>query len=129
MKKIVLLAIASMFLIFTPGSTGSVQAADSPSIGVLSSPGGRYVFGQVSTYRSDQYMLDTHSGMLWRIIEVIGPNDKKTETLRPVPYDYEDGKYYTTPLTKPLPKMTDSELLDFLNQPTPKPPKGKGGNK
>jgi hypothetical protein len=33
----------------------------------LSSPGGRYVFGQISQMSRDQYMLDTQTGRLWQI--------------------------------------------------------------
>ena len=33
--------------------------------GQLSSDGGRYVFGQVSEFRRDQYLLDTKTGMMW----------------------------------------------------------------
>lgn len=34
----------------------------------LSASGGRYVFGQISPLRRDQFMLDTQSGRLWRIV-------------------------------------------------------------
>lgn len=34
----------------------------------LSSENGRYVFGQVSDYRRDQFMLDTKTGRLWEIV-------------------------------------------------------------
>ena len=34
---------------------------------VLSAAGGRYVFGQVNSIRSDQYLLDTQTGKLWVI--------------------------------------------------------------
>ena len=34
---------------------------------ILASPNGRFVFGQVSDFRSDQYMLDTQTGQLWKI--------------------------------------------------------------
>lgn len=34
---------------------------------ILSSSLGRYVFGQVSPFRADQFMLDTQTGRLWEI--------------------------------------------------------------
>ncbi|MDE2106171.1 MAG: hypothetical protein KGL39_53620 [Patescibacteria group bacterium] len=39
-----------------------------PQQKVLQSPGGRFVFGQVSEFRRDQYMLDTQTGRLWAIV-------------------------------------------------------------
>ncbi len=36
---------------------------------VLSSPRGRFVFGQISDSSKDQFMLDTATGRLWRIAE------------------------------------------------------------
>lgn len=35
---------------------------------VLSAEGGRYVFGQISDARRDQFMLDTATGRLWRVV-------------------------------------------------------------
>jgi hypothetical protein len=35
----------------------------------LGSTNGRFVFGQISDFRSDQYMLDTQTGCLWQIVE------------------------------------------------------------
>jgi len=39
-----------------------------PQQKVLSSENGRFVFGQISDFRSDQYMLDTKTGRLWTIV-------------------------------------------------------------
>lgn len=35
---------------------------------VLSAPGGRYVFGQISSARRDQFMLDTQTGQIWQMV-------------------------------------------------------------
>jgi hypothetical protein len=35
---------------------------------VLSSPGQRFVFGQVSPYAKHQYMIDTKTGRLWQLV-------------------------------------------------------------
>jgi hypothetical protein len=35
--------------------------------GQIGSDGGRYVFGQVSTIREDQFLLDTKTGRLWHL--------------------------------------------------------------
>jgi hypothetical protein len=59
-----------------------------PSGKVLSSTGGRYVFGQISDSGKDQFMLDTHTGRLWRIAE---SSDVGTH-LRAIPYRDDQGK-------------------------------------
>lgn len=38
-----------------------------PQQKTLSAPNGRYVFGQISEFRRDRYMLDTQTGRLWII--------------------------------------------------------------
>jgi hypothetical protein len=59
-----------------------------PSGKVMSSTGGRYVFGQISDSSKDQFMLDTQTGRLWRIAE---SSDVGTH-LRTIPYRDEQGK-------------------------------------
>jgi hypothetical protein len=66
MKRNLLAAACSLLLPLA-------QAADPvkvipPQQKTLASPGGRYIFGQVSDFRSDQYMLDTQTGRLWRVV-------------------------------------------------------------
>jgi hypothetical protein len=67
---------------------------------ILSSPNGRYVFGQISESTKDQFMLDTASGRLWRIAEsgAIGIY------LKSVPYRDEQGK--CSPLPDEIPDKT-----------------------
>jgi hypothetical protein len=60
---------------------------------VLSSAGGRFVFGQISDSGKDQFMLDTLTGRLWRI----GESSDVGMHLRPIPYRVEDGKYSPVP--------------------------------
>ncbi len=36
---------------------------------ILYSENGRYVFGQISDAEKDQFMLDTQTGRLWRLVE------------------------------------------------------------
>lgn len=58
---------------------------------VLSAAGGRYVFGQISPYSRDQYMLDTQTGRLWQIVCAVRSNDNKdcaATTLDWVPYTH-----------------------------------------
>ena len=59
---------------------------------VLCSDAGRYVFGQVSA-GSDQFMLDTLTGRLWRVTK----SGEVGLYLIKVPYRHEDGKYGPLP--------------------------------
>lgn len=73
-----------------------------PSGKVLSSTGGRYVFGQISDSSKDQFMLDTHTGRLWRI----GESSDVGTHLRSIPYRDEQGKVSSSPaeITEAKPK-------------------------
>ena len=65
-----------------------------PQQKILSSPGGRFVFGQISDFRRDQFMLDTQTGRLWAITvrtppkneDGTQPDDEGIKLLHPVPY-------------------------------------------
>lgn len=68
---------------------------------------GRFVFGQISDYRRDQYMLDTQTGRLWKIVQhkparVEGANPQIAiegfDVLQSVPYvDDTHGGFVVTP--------------------------------
>jgi hypothetical protein len=60
---------------------------------VLSSENGRFVFGQISRSDKDKFMLDTHTGRLWRISE----NSKVGMYLKPVKYQNSKGEYTELP--------------------------------
>jgi hypothetical protein len=66
----------------------------------LSAAGGRYVFGQVSAYRRDKYLLDTKTGRLWTIVS----NTNGAELLEPVMYE-------VGPNAASLSPMSDDEEL------------------
>lgn len=55
---------------------------------------GRYVFGQINEYNADQYMLDTATGRLWRLVDTA---DGLGSVLELVPYTLPDGR------TQPMP--------------------------
>jgi hypothetical protein len=62
----------------------------------------RYVFGQISEFRRDQYMLDTRTGRLWQKVcaKNSDPNAKSDDclaVLQIVPYVTLDDKYDLTP--------------------------------
>jgi len=60
---------------------------------VLSSPNGRFVFGQISDSGKDQFMLDTFTGRLWRISE----RGDIGMFLTSVPYCNSEGKCSVNP--------------------------------
>jgi len=45
----------------------STHAQERPAA-VLSASGGRFVFGQASQHRADQFLLDTQTGRMWRLV-------------------------------------------------------------
>jgi len=60
---------------------------------ILSTPQGRFVFGQVSESTEDKFMLDTVTGRLWRL-------SKRTDVglcLTVIPYYSKDGKCSSVP--------------------------------
>lgn len=88
-------------------SSAFAQADADKKPGVLTSSSGRFVFGQISQVRRDQFMLDTQSGRLWRMA-----CDKNSESdatqcaqlaLEPIPYygEYLGGRSYTPPKDAP----------------------------
>jgi len=71
----------------------SQQPQREPQHKLLSSPSGRFVFGQISDSAKDQFMLDTSTGRLWRIGEI----GKIGLFLEPVPYRTPDGECSSLP--------------------------------
>lgn len=55
---------------------------------------GRYVFGQINEYNADQYMLDTMTGRLWRLVDTA---DGTSSVLEPVPFALPDGRSQVLP--------------------------------
>ena len=79
------------------------QSGSSPN-GVLSSGNGRFVFGQISEYARHQYMLDTQTGRLWKLVKNTpkkpdGAPDEENSyvVLDWIPYVSENGKLSVTP--------------------------------
>jgi hypothetical protein len=82
------------------GEAAYSQTADQHASKVLSSSLGRYVFGQVSDFRADRFMLDTQTGRLWVAscaplpgsstpLSELGPiYQNGMQVLEPVPYDH-----------------------------------------
>lgn len=95
MKKVVLMAACLL-------SVSAWGQSEPKAGGVLSSANGRYVFGQVSQARRDQYMLDTQTGRLWQMVQSTYKREDGSqgtfESLQAVPYDQISG-----PLSFPPP--------------------------
>lgn len=66
--------------------------------GTLSAEGGRYVFGQVSKNRTDQFVLDTQTGRLWQL-----QKGQRIINLDPIYYDVQ-GKPAASPDSEPIKK-------------------------
>jgi hypothetical protein len=106
MKKI--LIIAASLIVTAPiayaQSAPNIPQPKIPQRKTLSSEGGRYVFGQVSEYRQDQYMLDTQTGRLW-VMAMSPPKNQDGSNsagggvlvLQPVQYIDSDGRFGATP--------------------------------
>ena len=58
----------------------------------LSSPNGRFVLGQISDWRSDQYLLDTQTGRLWQSTEMTNEKGQSQPVFRIVLIQGPDGK-------------------------------------
>lgn len=100
--------IISSILFFCGCATSLIVNADdavkvkTPQQKTLSSDSGRFVFGQISDFRSDQYMVDTKTGKIWNIQEreLQGGDGKPGATVRVlVPINYSSGfnNYSTDP--------------------------------
>jgi len=64
-----------------------------PQNKILGSSDGRFVFGQISGMRRDQYMLDTQTGQLWQKVKT----KDDSIGLQIVPYYNVDGKLSVVP--------------------------------
>lgn len=82
------LAAVGAGLALAQGSKGQ-----SPQGRTLTSPVGRYQFGQISDYRRDQYVFDTQTGRLWRVTLT---SDSLT-VLDPILYSSLDNQLSLTP--------------------------------
>jgi len=73
------------------GSTADAQSSNQPAV---LGGNGRFVFGQINEYNADQYMLDTATGRLWRLVDTA---DGNSSVLEMVPYALPEGR------SQPLP--------------------------
>lgn len=96
MKHFLLLVLVLAFM-------GSASAQDKMKVApdrtkTLSATNGRFVFGQISDFRSDQYMLDTQTGRLWQIVERTGEKGGSSgPVLQIIPFVNTEGKLFLLP--------------------------------
>ena len=88
------------YLLFAAISSHA-QTSQPPSV-VLNSANGRFAFGQVGTFRSDQYLLDTQTGRLWKVSCIKG-DGVSCETLGLLPAIYVDANGSTAGTSPPNP--------------------------
>jgi len=95
MKKFLLLICVTLLFIPIFGLAQPVEVKP-PQNKVLSSPNGRYVFGQISDFRADQFLLDTQTGRLWQIVI----DKEQNKKLQPVPFIqvWGDESYIPDPM-------------------------------
>jgi hypothetical protein len=108
-KSIAILVMLSSCAFFAPSIVGAQpfgfgtpQVPEKSQQTVLSSPQGRFAFGQVSDSSEDKFMLDTFTGRLWRL-------SKRTDIgicLTAVPYRSEEGE--CSPLPEKIPDSGSS---------------------
>lgn len=99
LKRVIIVALTTTAFAVDPGQPLGVD-------------GGRFVFGQISEYRSDQYMLDTQTGRLWRIVMM----PDSTTALQPIIYSdirFAGGKMFR--VTSELPLKPDSVFATPLS--------------
>lgn len=69
-----------------------------PQQKTLASENGRFVLGQISEFRRDQFLLDTKTGRVWRVVVDKSAEDgTEVSVLQPVPFVGVDGKWFVDP--------------------------------
>jgi len=100
MNRIIIMLMASFALFVAESNAADPVKVQPPANKTLSAENGRFVFGQISEFRRDQYMLDTKTGRLWvKSVANIGEGEKKQEVflLEPILYQNPDGKWLPEP--------------------------------
>lgn len=75
-----ILVITGLLVLCSSAFATEPVAVKPPQQKVLATPSGRYVFGQISDFRRDQFLLDTQTGRLWQVVV----DDKENKKLQPV---------------------------------------------
>lgn len=100
-----------LFVVMALSATAGNAIAQSSNKPATLGGSGRYVFGQINEYNADQYMLDTATGRLWRLVDTA---DGTGSVLELVPYALPDGNTQPTP--------PDAEAFRTPDSATAEPP-------
>lgn len=92
MKKIIIY----LLLAFSFSSITVTAQSKKNKENILSSENGRYVFGQVSEYRADQFLLDTKTGRLWQI-KLVDSASTNIKVLEQIPFILLNGSRSLVP--------------------------------
>lgn len=88
-------ALVFLAIVSTSAIADDVVKVQPPQQKMLSTPSGRFVFGQISDMRADQFMLDTQTGRLWQVIVWNDADGKASKQLTAVPYSDIKGNNLT----------------------------------
>jgi hypothetical protein len=89
-----------LFAFFSTAMAQDSKSSPAKSSKTLSSEKGRFVLGQISDFRSDQYLLDTETGRVWSIgVTRTGEQGKDSEikVFQPVLFITPEGKFSIEP--------------------------------
>jgi hypothetical protein len=116
MKKIILGA-AYCLIPHIPCMAADAVKVQPPAQKTLAAANGRFVLGQISEYRSDQYLLDTQTGRVWRIVSHTPtdqdgkpiPGAQPRDVLQALRYVDREGRMSSAP----LPDLTPDDVLEI----------------
>lgn len=94
MKRFI--AVSSLLLV----QFAHAQSTEIKSFPALGVNGGRYVLGQISSMRRDQYLLDTQTGRIWESVNIGSGNDERM-AFRAVPFIADDAGIRYAPVPTP----------------------------
>jgi hypothetical protein len=75
--------------------------------------GGRFVFGQINEFSADQYLLDTQTGRVWRLVDTA---DGTASVFEPIRFQLPDGS------SQSMPPQPDSAPAPMALPPLQRPP-------
>lgn len=92
----------ALLCLFSFGQAAAQDAIKTipPAQRVLSAENGRFVFGQISDFRRDQYLVDTKTGKVWqKVVTKVGETGKEQEVtvFEAIYFVGQDGKWYAEP--------------------------------
>jgi len=121
----------SRYILLATGllGAGTSLAADAvkvipPAHKSLSTEGGRFVFGQISEYQRDQFLLDTVTGRVWRVVSYTPtdaqgnplPGAQKRDVLQSLLFLDRQENTSEYPISEPRQQELDKEFGEWLKK-------------